>query len=101
MKVKDLKTSINACIRLTGYPALSFWGENGLSEEEIVKRFIRSPWGWVRVSTVGRLKEAGFPLRRTPPRGHLQLRFTESPTDETLEKLVEMFDEPIENPHSV
>ena len=78
---------------------LSFFGGDGLDPEEI-SRLGNAPNPRMRISTIGRLREAGFdPYPDPPPEGHIGLRFAQMPSDEELNSLISLFDEPVENPH--
>ncbi len=50
---------------------------------------------------VGKLRKAGFVLERRGRFPHLVLTFPAQPSDEDLERLIAVFDEPEPNPHPV
>ena len=78
---------------------LSFFGDKGLDEEGIAEVADR-PNPRMRVSTVKRLRGAGFePYLDEPPEAHIGLRWEEKPADQTLDRLIGLFDEPTPNPH--
>jgi hypothetical protein len=98
MEPDHLKDAIEKCRNIKGYPGLSFFGENGLTEDEIAKE-ANAPNGWMRVSTIGAMRKAGFSPWRVGANFHLTLRFPRRPSDRQLERLINLFDDPIENPH--
>ena len=100
MDLAHLRLAAERCRGARGFYGLSFFGENGLSVEEIVAAATR-PHRWIRVSTRGRLGEEGFRLRRDGRHNHLVLRFDARPDVDDLRRLVGLFDPPIPNPHPV
>lgn len=78
---------------------LSFSGDRGLEPEEIAE-LAQRPNPKMRLSTSKRLYDAGFsPFMDEPPEAHIGLRWEEKPPDEELKRLIDLFDEAIENPH--
>lgn len=77
---------------------LSFHGENGMSAEDIARE-ARMNHMWMRVTSMGRLRGAGFEPARTGLFPHLSLRWAKMPTDTELRKLTDLFDVVTENPH--
>ena len=60
----------------------------------------RLPHGQVCVSTVGRIRAAGYEVRQSePPPAHADLLLPNPPADEDWEALLVVFDAPIANPH--
>jgi hypothetical protein len=54
----------------------------------------------IRVTTAGRIRAAGYELRRSePPPGHADLKLPNPPTDADWETLRVVFDDPIPNPY--
>lgn len=98
MELPHLRDAVERCKIVRKFYGLSFFGENGLTVEEIALA-APSPHNWVRVAAYGALREAGFRLRRDGAGNHLVLRFEGNPTDSELRRLVKLFDEPQENPH--
>jgi hypothetical protein len=99
MELDQLARSVEKCQRLWHFYGLSFYGDNDLSEEEIAEQAKR-PHGYMRVSTVGRLRGLGFEPQRTGIPPHLSLRFSASPALPDLEMLTSLFGEPVDNPYS-
>jgi len=96
--VKDLARSAETCYRYREYYGLSFSGENDMTEDEVALQTNHKS-GWMRTSTLGKLREAGFSLERSGRAPHLTLMFSGKPSEEELERLMGLFDEPKENPH--
>ncbi len=49
---------------------------------------------------MGRLLDAGFEIgRQEPPECHLGLTWEVKPSENDLKRLIELFDEPVPNPH--
>jgi hypothetical protein len=76
---------------------LSFWGENGYSYVELLAVAPR-PNGQIRLSTIGALRALGYDPFRSDPWPHVTVRFEAEPTDDELERLIDVFGEPIPNP---
>ena len=97
MDLTRLCDSLNEALEEDGYHNLCFWGENGMSVDEIAHdALIRN--GQIRTSTVGALRGLGYEPYRSEPWPHLEVRFDREPTDEELKALVRVFGEPVENP---
>ncbi|MBA2427100.1 MAG: hypothetical protein H0V60_08480 [Actinobacteria bacterium] len=85
--------------------ALSFFGANDMTVEEIIEAARGAYPGClqnkkVRLSTAGRLAEAGFRIEKDGLPPHLAIKFQISPTDANLEALTGAFDSGIVNPVS-
>lgn len=100
MRVDDLRDAVARCHRTLGFYGLSLYGENRLTPEEIAA-FAKKPHGMMRKTLAGKLRNAGLVLERRGRFPHLVLRFAEEPSDEDLERLIAVFDEPEPNPHPV
>lgn len=97
MDVPAMRIALDTCKERFGFYGLSFWGDDGLSVDEIAA-LARLPNARIRVSTVGRLRALGLELSRFGRYPHLTLRFEISPTDEELAELAKTFDSDIPNP---
>ncbi len=100
MELDHLREAVQTCNEVRGFPGLSFFGANGLTVEEIAAA-ARRPHRWLRTSTYGSLRKAGYRLAREGRDNHLVLRFEQVPTDAELRRLVGLFDAPRGNPHPV
>lgn len=100
MRIDDLREAIARCHRALGFHGLSFYGENRLTPEEIAA-FSKKPHRLMRKTRVAKLRRAGFSVERLGRFPHLTLKFPKEPTDQELERLIELFDEPERNPHPV
>lgn len=58
----------------------------------------RLPHGQIRVSTVARIRAAGYDVANRRVDGHCRLPLPAWPSDEDLERLASAFDSPIRNP---
>lgn len=100
MAVSSLRDSVGRCHATRGLYALSFFGENRMTVEEIA-RAAAAPHRWMRTTTHGALAALGHRLTREGPNNHLMLRFGREPSDADLEALTALFDAPRRNPHSL
>lgn len=98
MELPHVRDAVEKCFVVRKYYGLSFFGENDLSVEEIARE-AGAPQNWLRVTSYGALRTAGYRLRRQGARNHLTLRLNDKPSDEELKALIRLFDEPEENPH--
>ena len=97
MKLVTTRISVDTCLARRGYYGLSFFGDNDLSLDEIVD-LGPIEHAMVRVSTAGRVRQAGYEPERTGTYPHLTVRFDISPTDDELVELAAAFDSAIPNP---
>jgi hypothetical protein len=97
MEVIGMRLAADTCERRHGFCGLSFWGDNGLSVEQVLA-IHPLDHGQIRISTVGRVRALGLEPRRWGAYPHLTIRFLFSPTDEQLEELAATFDPPVPNP---
>jgi hypothetical protein len=86
-----------------GLWSLSVWSYPDMTADEIVREAKQVmpetlPQGKIRVSTVGKLRSAGFELVAMPERGHYSLVVPPEPGEPIWDHLRELFDEPIPNP---
>jgi hypothetical protein len=100
MAIGSLRNAIRTAHAFLGSYGLSFYGENGLTVEQICFE-AQLRHGRVRVSSVGRLRSAGLEPFRSGSRPHLTVRYETEPTDEELVALVGLFGEDIPNPYAV
>jgi hypothetical protein len=99
MGIPNLQTAIRTALVEDGYPELSFFGENGMSVDEVADSVESLRHAQIMVSSVGRVRSVGFePFRSPPPDLHLTVRFFAEPSDKDLEALRAAFDMPIPNP---
>lgn len=98
MAVSNLRDSVDRCHATRGFYALSFFGGNRMTVEEIT-RAAGAPHRWLRTTTHGALAALGHRLTPEGPDNHLVLRFERDPSDADLEALASLFDAPIRNPH--
>jgi hypothetical protein len=99
MEMHWLRESIADGYVAAGTFDLSFWGENGMSVDEIVRAAGSGlPQGRIRVSTVGALRANANEPYRSEPWPHLTVMFSREPTDNELEALVGAFGEAVPNP---
>lgn len=97
MEVLTMRVAIDTCQARHGFYGLSFWGDNGLSVEQIVQLAgLEHPR--IRVSTIGRIRQLGLEPVRLGRFPHLTIKFELPPTDEELRALAEVFDPPTPNP---
>ncbi|MGI8425316.1 MAG: hypothetical protein ACR2FO_01080 [Actinomycetota bacterium] len=83
-----------------GVFGLSAYGDNGLAMKETARQ-ARRPHKQLRTTTVGRLKSAGFVVKRTGKWPHLTISAEVTAGAEMLSKITELFDDPVPNPHPV
>lgn len=100
MKIDDLRDAVGRCFRALGFYGLSFYGENGLSPQEIAL-LARKPHSLMRKTRVSRIRREGFEIERYGRFPHLTLRFSQEPSNDDLRRLVGVFDEAESNPHPV
>lgn len=98
MAIVTLRLALDTARAFVGFHGLSFYGENGLSVEQICFE-AQLRHGRIRVSTVGRLRSLGLDPFRSGNFPHLSVRYASSPTDSDLEALVGVFDQDIPNPY--
>ncbi len=79
---------------------LSVYSLAGRSVESIARQ-ARLPNGQIRVSTVARIRAAGYDVLDRRSDGHCRLPLPAWPTDEDLERLASAFDPAIPNPAPV
>ena len=89
--------AIDACLARFGFYGLSFWGDDGLTVEQIVT-LAALEHTMIRVSTVRRLRRIDLDPFRSGAYPHLTIRFEVSPSDDELSRLAAAFDPPIPNP---
>lgn len=97
MEVATLRIAVETCQERHGLYGLSFWGDNGLTLDEIAT-LAGLPQSRVRVSTVGVLRSAGLEPVRSGRHPHLTIKWGTSPTDDELESLARLFSEDVPNP---
>jgi hypothetical protein len=83
--------------RRIGYPGLSVRAAVDITVEQLVRASFSLPHNRIRVSTVGRLRQGGFSLRKLPGLHHYNVVIN-SLGPQTMERLTDLFDEPIPNP---
>ena len=67
---------------------------------DLVARVANLPNRQLRVSSVGRIRDAGYEVVRSePPPAHADLILRGEPTDEDWETLRAVFDPPVPNPY--
>jgi hypothetical protein len=100
MEVISLRISLETCLEIHGFYGLSFFGDNGLTVEEIaaLAREERLRNQQIRVSTIGRLRGLSLDPFRSGDYPHLTIKWEVMPSDDELERLVGLFDAPIPNP---
>ncbi len=98
MLLEPLCISAKDGLIVEGFHNLTFWGEDDKTVDEIARE-ADLPHGQIRVSTIGKLRALGHEPYRSEPWPHLTVRFEAEPTDDELEALVGVFDDPIQNPH--
>lgn len=79
---------------------LSVYSLPGESVESIARQ-ARLPNGRIRVSTVARIRAAGYDVLDRRSDGHCRVPLPARPTDEDLERLAGAFDPAIPNPAPV
>ena len=90
MELAGLRTAVETGYRRDGYFSLSFFGENGMSVEEIIRAARDAspgalPHKQIRLTTAGRFAhEIGRKPHREGEVPHLEVRFETNPTDEEL-----------------
>lgn len=99
MRIPTLRYAVDLCKVRHDFYGLSFFGENDASLDAITRAAgSRLENGQIRMSTVGRMREVGFEPYRSGEYPHLSVEFQWNPSDDDLERLVAVFDEPIPNP---
>jgi hypothetical protein len=102
MKTLDLKTAAETAMAKEGRYALSFWTLPDVTADALALRValqLNRQGGSFRVSTVGRMAEAGFDLVDLRADGHCAVLLAGVPTEEDCEALRAPFDAPIPNPY--
>jgi hypothetical protein len=102
-KLADVRRSIRGEYLDSGRPGLSVACSDELTIAELARR-ARRPNAKMCVSTIGRIQHAlpGLRVEAAPAEGfsdHALILFAEMPDDYQLERLLEAFDDPIDNPY--
>ena len=93
-----IRAALDDCWKKYKYWGLSFAGRDGLTAGEIVRRG-RFPSDYMQITTVAKLRAAGFTPIPDGGNVHISLRFKKRPTDGEIERLCAVFDDRVDNPH--
>jgi len=86
------------CLIERHFYGLSFWGEDGVTADEIAQA-VGMPQRMMRTATAGGLRAGGYePERDAPPPLHVVVRFAAPPTETMMRELAGAFGEPLINP---
>lgn len=99
MLLYDLQIAVEGAIEQTGRAEISVSAWPSLSANEIA-RCAQLPHSRIRVSSVGRIREAGFDVESDRAEDcHANVIFPMEPADGDLLRLTAAFDAPVTNPH--
>ena len=98
MSHRDLALSAQSQHDIEGFHALSVFSAAGKTADDIAIG-VPLAHSMIRVSTVGRLRDAGYDVVSSPgPPGHADLVFSRPPSDDDWRRLDECFDPARPNP---
>jgi hypothetical protein len=99
MQPDTLETNALTEYDASGRYALSVFSAPGLDREQLA-RVAAQPRGQVRLSTVGRIRTAGYEIVRSEniAPAHADLILPNPPTDADYEAVIAAFDPPVPNP---
>lgn len=84
---------------LVGHPAISvFAADDATATLRTLLEAVYVPHKSLRLSTVERVRTAGFTIRRTGRYPHCSIDFSEAPRLAEARRLADCFDPPIRNP---
>jgi hypothetical protein len=97
MKADGLQLAVEEDFDESGTYSLSVFAHDGVDVETVARKACQ-PHGVIRVSTVGRIREAGYDIANCDTRWHCDLIFPGQPSATDWEVLQSIFDPPIANP---
>jgi hypothetical protein len=92
----DLRKSAETALEVTGRMGLSVYAGDDVTLEDLVTA-ARMPYGQVRRTTAGRLRERGFRLEQTGRPRHYTVLLPDA-NETTLRRFIDAFDIPEPNP---
>ncbi|MGH3440966.1 MAG: hypothetical protein ACRDUY_02765 [Nitriliruptorales bacterium] len=99
MHIDDLRRNALITLRRHGFAGISVFAAVDTTLDELLAGPVYIPHAQIRTTTVGRLRDAAFELRRTLTLPYHYDIVLEDTDDDTLARLLGCFDEPQPNPH--
>jgi hypothetical protein len=99
MKIADLRRNALITQRRHGFYGISVFAAVDMTVEQLLVGAVYIPHRQIRTTTAGRVRAAGFPLRRTLILPYHYDIVLDDLDDPTFGRLLEHFEPPIDNPH--
>lgn len=99
MLIEDLRHNARITQRRHGFYGISVFAAVGMAVDELLAGPVYIPHAQIRTTTSGRLRAAGFELRRTLSLPYHYDIVLDDADEPTLARLLDCFEPPVTNPH--